>query len=86
MNAPYLELNTEYKAGSVEAVTIYSPSNEEGKKIDVGKYLIENGLALAEQRRESRFKDLIAEYQAAEQNARKERLNIWVYGDFSGYD
>lgn len=62
MTAPYLELNVEYKAGNVDAVSAYRPSDEgDGSKIDVGKYLVENGLALVELRREHRFKDLVSE-------------------------
>jgi hypothetical protein len=58
MNAPYLELNVEYKVGNVDAVSVLCP--DDGGKIDVGQYLIENGLALAEVRRESRFKELVS--------------------------
>jgi hypothetical protein len=61
MSAQYLELNTEYKVANIEAVTVFSPG-EDGKKIDVGKYLIEVGLALAEPKRESRFKELVSEF------------------------
>jgi hypothetical protein len=58
MNAPYLELNVEYKVGNVDAVSVFCPG-EEGK-IDVGQYLVESGLALAEVRRESRFRELVS--------------------------
>lgn len=60
MTSPYLELNTEYKVGNLDAVTVYSPSSSDGKKIDIGKYLIEQGLALVELRRESRFKETVS--------------------------
>lgn len=59
MTAPYLELNAEYKIGNLDAVSVYS-SSEDGKKIDIGKYLIEQGLALVELRRESRFKETVS--------------------------
>lgn len=61
MSANYLELNTEYKAGNVDAVSVLCPS-EDGTKIDVGKYLVENGYALVEARREGRFKELVIKY------------------------
>ncbi|KAI6196869.1 Nuclease domain-containing protein [Aphelenchoides besseyi] len=86
MSAPYLELNVEYKAGNIEAATLYYPNEQEEKPVDVGKTLIADGLALAEVRREPRFKSLVLEYQEAEKNARRERLNLWRYGDFTGVD
>jgi hypothetical protein len=61
LTAPYLELNTEYKVGNTEAVTVYIPTDD-GKTIDVGKYLVENGLALSENRREPRFKELVSNH------------------------
>ncbi|KAI6242813.1 Nuclease domain-containing protein [Aphelenchoides fujianensis] len=84
-SVPHLHLNVEYKIGNLEAVTLFLPE-QDGQSLDVGKYLIAEGLALAEARREPRFKSLVAEYQEAEQKARRERANIWRYGDVTGDD
>ncbi|CAD5216145.1 unnamed protein product [Bursaphelenchus xylophilus] len=84
-SVPYIELNPEYKLGTLEAVTLYFPGKD-GKPVDLGRYLIEQGLALAEGRREPRFQKLVTEYQQAEAAARRERQNIWRYGDFTGQE
>lgn len=55
---PYLLLNVEYKIGHLEAATLFSEEN--GNNVDIGKTLIENGNALVEQRRETRFKLLVS--------------------------
>uniref|UniRef100_A0A1I7T3P5 Staphylococcal nuclease domain-containing protein 1 n=1 Tax=Caenorhabditis tropicalis TaxID=1561998 RepID=A0A1I7T3P5_9PELO len=77
-------VNTEYKVGTADYVTVYYEAGN--KKIDIGKGLIAEGLALADQRREPRLQTLSSEYKAAEDAARKSRKNIWEYGDFTGND
>ncbi|EGT54560.1 hypothetical protein CAEBREN_06656 [Caenorhabditis brenneri] len=77
-------INTEYKVGTADYVTVYYDSGN--KKVDIGKSLIAEGLALADQRREQRLQTISAEYKSAEDTARKSRKNIWEYGDFTGND
>uniref|UniRef100_A0A1I7XQM5 Staphylococcal nuclease domain-containing protein 1 n=1 Tax=Heterorhabditis bacteriophora TaxID=37862 RepID=A0A1I7XQM5_HETBA len=83
-SVPTAELNVEYKAASVEYAQVMIESD--GKKIDVGKALIADGFALVERRREPKLQELLSSYQEAEQTARRERRNIWEYGDFTGND
>jgi len=55
--------------------------------VDLGKRLIGNGLALVEKRRPSndrRLNSLLIQYQEAQESAKKSRLNLWQYGDFTG--
>lgn len=56
------------------------------KKVDIGKSLIAEGLALADHRREPRLQTLVNDYNTTEEVARKSRKNIWEYGDFTGND
>lgn len=65
---------------------------------DIGYALIKDGYALVESRRERRFDDLVGSpnrfmwifdsqtstYKSAEAEAKRKRLNIWQYGDFTG--
>jgi staphylococcal nuclease domain-containing protein 1 len=78
---PSFLLNSEYKNGNLEAVTLVT---DDEKKRDIGKQLVIDGFALVETRREGRLKSLVEQYTAAEQEARKGRKNIWQYGDFTG--
>jgi staphylococcal nuclease domain-containing protein 1 len=78
---PSFLLNSEYKNGNLEAVTLVT--DDENKR-DIGKQLVSDGFALVEARREGRLKTLVEQYNAAEQEARKGRKNIWQYGDFTG--
>ena len=57
-----------------------------GSKLDVGKTLIADGFALVEKRREARLQNMLNEYTEAEKKARRERVNIWEFGDFTGND
>lgn len=55
--------------------------------VDLGKRLIANGMALVEKRRpgnDRRLNSLLAQYAEAQDSAKKSRLNIWQYGDFTG--
>lgn len=77
-------INTEYKVGTSEYVTVYYESGN--KKVDIGRSLIAEGLALSDQRREPRLQTISDDYKAAENVAKKSRKNIWEYGDFTGND
>ncbi|MFH4979105.1 hypothetical protein AB6A40_005814 [Gnathostoma spinigerum] len=81
--APTLLINVEYRVGGVEFVQAVIEGSD-GTKTDVAKALIADGLALVESRREKRFLSLVTEYHEAEKKARRERRNIWEYGDFTG--
>lgn len=78
-SAPSLDINVEYGGNAVQAVVEIN-----GSRVDVGKALIEDGFALAEKRREQRLQKLVTEYVEAEKEAKKERRNIWEFGDFTG--
>ncbi|XP_031552715.1 staphylococcal nuclease domain-containing protein 1-like [Actinia tenebrosa] len=73
-------LNVEYKSQGQEFVTLMADT------VDVGKALVAEGLVLAEKRKEKRLQKLMAEYQNAQETARKARLNLWRYGDFTDDD
>ncbi|KAF1763864.1 hypothetical protein GCK72_003810 [Caenorhabditis remanei] len=77
-------VNAEYKVGTSDYVTVYFDSGN--KKIDIGKALIEEGLALADERREPRLQTIVKDYKSTEAAAKKGRKNIWEYGDFTGND
>jgi len=54
---------------------------------DLGKRLIGSGMALVEKRRpgnDRRLNSLLTQYLEAQEAAKKARLNIWQYGDFTG--
>ncbi|VDO09781.1 unnamed protein product [Haemonchus placei] len=83
-SVPTAEINIEYKVGSTEYCQVMIECA--GKKLDVGKALIEDGYALVEKRKEKRLQSMLNEYEQAEQKARRERKNIWEFGDFTGND
>ncbi|KAK6026184.1 tudor domain protein [Ostertagia ostertagi] len=83
-SVPTAEINVEYKVGSTEYCQVMIECA--GKKLDVGKALIEDGFALVEKRKEKRLQSMLSEYEQAEQKARRERKNIWEFGDFTGND
>ena len=45
-----------------------------------------SGLMLLDNKREKRFKSLLSEYNKAQEEAKKEHLNIWQYGDVTEDD
>jgi len=71
-------LNIEYKFNNQEFVTLSNPD----AKLDVALLLIKQGWVMAEKRREQRLQPLVNEYMAAQEVARKSRVNLWMYGDF----
>ncbi|WKX96677.1 hypothetical protein Q1695_012816 [Nippostrongylus brasiliensis] len=83
-SVPTAEINVEYKVGTTEYCQVVIDCA--GKKLDVGKALIEDGFALVEKRKEKRLQSMLSEYEHAEQKARRERKNIWEFGDFTGND
>ncbi|GMT14304.1 hypothetical protein PFISCL1PPCAC_5601 [Pristionchus fissidentatus] len=76
------EINVEYSLAGAQYAQVMVEIN--GERIDVGKALIEDGFALAEKRREERLQKMVASYAEAEKLARKQRSNIWEFGDFTG--
>ncbi|GAB6033374.1 hypothetical protein CHUAL_013139 [Chamberlinius hualienensis] len=74
-----LLLNTEYRLGGLEYVTLQFSDTKE----DVGKTLISEGLLLVELRKEKRLQKLVTEYRNVQESAKKSRKNIWCYGDFT---
>lgn len=77
-----LQLNTEYKSGGIEYVTLLYPDSKE----DVAQSLISEGLLLYENRKEKRLAKLVSTYKAAQDKAKNARLNLWRYGDFTEDD
>ncbi|CDW57997.1 TUDOR and SNase domain containing protein [Trichuris trichiura] len=73
-------LNVEYRDGNIDYVTLLHNDT------DVGKSLLRSGYCNVSPRRDRRLQSLITEYQQAEMEAKKERLNVWQYGDFTGTD
>lgn len=67
-----LLLNTEYKIGGAEYVSIYFPDTKD----DVAKELIAGGYILAENRREKRLAKIVTEYKQAQEKAKSARVSI----------
>ena len=74
-----VDLNIEYRDG-LEYVTVRANGQ------DVGKGLIEEGLLMVDARRDPRVRELVADYQAAQDRAKREHKNIWQYGDVTDDD
>lgn len=77
-----LLLNTEYRMQGQEYVTLQHVSDN----TDVAQKLISEGLLRVERKKDRRLTKLLADYVKAEQAARKARLNMWCYGDFTPDD
>jgi len=75
-------VNVEYSASGVEYVTMQHKADN----TDIGKKLLQQGHLLVEFRRDRRFKSLLTEYQTAQEEAKKNHLNIWQYGDVTDDD
>lgn len=75
-------LNVEYKTTGLEHASLLDAD----KEMDVAQYIIRDGLLLGERRREKYLQVLVEKYLVAEEAAKKERLNLWKYGDFTGDD
>lgn len=74
-------INTEYKNGSTDCVTLYNADKE-----DIGKMLIKDGFVLVERRRERKLQKLLSEYMKAQETAKSSRINLWRYGDITEDD
>jgi len=73
-----LLLNVEYKLGNnVTAVSLVHPSTNE----DIGKGIISDGFLHVQKHRDRRLTKLIEEYKKAEEDAKHNHRNIWMYGD-----
>ncbi|XP_046833925.1 staphylococcal nuclease domain-containing protein 1 [Vespa crabro] len=73
-----LLLNVEYKvSNNLHSVTLADASTNE----DIAKGLIADGLLLVQKHKDKRLGKLIEEYTKAEEDAKHNRRNIWVYGD-----
>ncbi|GIY94809.1 staphylococcal nuclease domain-containing protein 1 [Caerostris extrusa] len=77
-----LLLNVEYKHGSLPYVTLVTPEEKE----DIGKRLIEKGFVLADKRPEKKYQKIVNDYKTAQEVAKKNRANLWVYGDITDDD
>ncbi|KAJ9587387.1 hypothetical protein L9F63_019088 [Diploptera punctata] len=78
-----LNLNVEYRVGTLSYATLVDPSSNDD---DIAKTLIVDGLLLCENRREKRLQKLVSEYQAAQETAKKNHTNVWMYGDITEDD
>lgn len=77
-----LLLNVEYKTGGIEYVTLLNADTKD----DIVKGLIAEGYLLVEPRKEKRLQKIVTEYRNAQESAKKKRLNMWCYGDFTEDD
>lgn len=77
-------LRVEYKdpISNLEAISLV----DDQSKTDVGKKLVEEGLLITQRRRERKLMRTINEYLQAEKTARRNRTNMWQYGDFTKDD
>jgi len=75
-------LNVEYKFNGQDFVSLSNPETKQ----DIASTLIASGVVLVEKRREKRLNKLMNEYLAAQEKARKNRVNLWQYGDFTEDD
>jgi len=78
-----LTMNMEFRGAPNDTVSLYT--NEDGTG-DIALQLLEEGFLLAEHRREKRLQKLISEYKSAQNSAKKNRLNLWRYGDITQDD
>jgi staphylococcal nuclease domain-containing protein 1 len=75
-------LNVEYKFNGEDYVSLTNPET----KADLARTLLAYGVCLVERRREKRLQNLVNDYCKAQETARKNRLNLWRYGDFTEDD
>lgn len=75
-------LNTEYKFNNQDFVTLSNPETKQ----DIASVLISSGVLMVEKRREKRLQKLLKDYNTAQDKARKSRLCLWRYGDFTEDD
>jgi len=75
-------LNIEYKLNGEDFVSLTNPET----KADMARTLLSKGVCLVERRREKKLQKLMSDYLNAQESARKNRLNLWRYGDFTEDD
>jgi staphylococcal nuclease domain-containing protein 1 len=71
------EMNMEYSQQGQEFISLLS-----GEGADVSEQLVKDGLLQVLPRKGKKLSSLVNSYISAQDKARKERLNIWCYGDF----
>jgi len=82
-SASQILLNFEYESNGIKMASILNASNKE----DVVKGLISEGFLLVDkERKERRLQPLLQEYLKGQEDAKKARLNLWRYGDFTDDD
>lgn len=67
-------MNKEYKGINADCVTLVAEDGD-GKN-DIGQMLLGNGFVLVDNRKERRLAKLMADYQRAQEKAKKERVCI----------
>ncbi|ESN89999.1 hypothetical protein HELRODRAFT_186227 [Helobdella robusta] len=72
-------LNVEYKNLGIDYVTLVDADD---KELDIGQLLISEGLVVSEKRREKHLKELVDRYKAAEEKAKRDRVNLWNASPF----
>nr|QBI71270.1 ebna2 binding protein P100 [Embidopsocus sp. AB-2019] len=75
-------LNIEYKIEKLSYASLTCPKT----KVDVAKELVTDGFLLVDQRKEKRLQKLMADYKAAQDEAKKNHRFIWQYGDITEDD
>uniref|UniRef100_T1J5F9 Staphylococcal nuclease domain-containing protein 1 n=1 Tax=Strigamia maritima TaxID=126957 RepID=T1J5F9_STRMM len=75
-------MNIEYRLPGMDYVSMIIPDSRD----DVAKLLISDGILILEVRKEKRLQKLVGEYRQAQEQAKKKRLNLWCYGDFTDDD
>jgi staphylococcal nuclease domain-containing protein 1 len=74
---PEFSINVEYKAGSVDFVTLTDVN-----KVDIGKKLVNDGFVSVDRaRREKRLQKLLTDYLKSLTTAKAAHRNMWRYGD-----
>lgn len=77
-----LLLNIEYKLGSIPFVTLLSSD----EKDDIGKELVSKGFVFVDHKRDKKFQKIVNDYLSAQESAKKNRFNLWQYGDVTEDD
>ncbi|VEN51189.1 unnamed protein product, partial [Callosobruchus maculatus] len=81
---PKLLLNVEYRIpGSPPAASLHTEKTSEG---DLVRNLIREGLLIVENVKGRRQNKLLEGYKEAQEQAKREHLNIWEYGDITEDD
>jgi staphylococcal nuclease domain-containing protein 1 len=76
-----LNLNVEYRVGGTPYVSLSIPDDD--GEADVIKNLIFDGLLIVDRKGGRRMAKLVAAYTEAMEQAKRDHLNIWEYGDIT---